>query len=87
MSYKNEELYRLLQESKYPRDIKYREFERFLISLGFEKRKGKGSHVVFSHANYKDLKITLSSHGQGMDVKATYVREVSKKIKEYELTL
>ena len=32
-----------------PRNVRYEELESLLLSIGFEKRQGSGSHVVFSY--------------------------------------
>lgn len=46
---------------KNPQALRYREIETILLDLGFTKRMGKGSHIIFSHAIF-GLKLIIAVH-------------------------
>lgn len=60
--------------------VKYFSLENLLNHYGFEKRKGKGSHVNFTHPKLKEAKdlITIPSHDG--NVKRIYVEKILDKI-------
>ena len=54
-----------------------REAESLLESLGFEKRQGKGSHVVWFQKGFQP--IILARHGK--EFKKGYLRQIIKVLK------
>jgi|APSaa5957512535_1039671.scaffolds.fasta_scaffold368384_1 predicted RNA binding protein YcfA (HicA-like mRNA interferase family) len=57
--------------------IKANELEALLVSLGFEKRAGKGSHVVWFQIGFEP--IVLARHGK--EYKKGYLRQIIKVLK------
>ena len=43
-------------------NISQRDIISLLLALGFDRRQGKGSHIVFSRTGVEEI-ITLSAHG------------------------
>ena len=60
-----------------PTALNFSEIEKILISLGFTKRRGKGSHVYFKNTEYK---LTFSFPIHNNDCKTIYKEQCAKKI-------
>jgi len=52
-------------------------FEKLLLSLGFEIKRQKGSHVFYRHA---DGRYTTLPHRRGRDIGRALVREILRQI-------
>lgn len=49
---------KLLQQMRQnPKNVRYEQLESILLSYGFEKREGKGSHVVFKLPGQRPLTV------------------------------
>ncbi len=53
-------------------------FEKLLLSLGFEIKRQKGSHVFYRHA---DGRYTTLPHHKGRDIGRSLIREILRQIK------
>jgi predicted RNA binding protein YcfA (HicA-like mRNA interferase family) len=52
-------------------------FEKFLISLGFQIIRQKGSHVFYRHS---DGRYTTIPHHKGVDISRPLIRSILKQI-------
>lgn len=52
-------------------------FEKFLIRLGFQIIRQKGSHVFYRHS---DGRYTTLPHHQGQDISRPLIREILRQI-------
>lgn len=52
-------------------------FEKLLLSLGFEIKRQKGSHVFYRHP---DGRYTTLPHHKGRDIGRSLIREVLRQI-------
>lgn len=71
--------------TKFLRDpglVKYKDIEKILFHLGFEKSQGKGSHVKFSHPDC-DQKLIFALHNN--DCKKAYKKDVHSMILKNKL--
>lgn len=70
----------MIKFSNHPASIRFRELERLLLSLGFEKVLAKGSHVKFKHKLLdRDLVIPVHNH----DCKEFYKVYAAKIVKKF----
>jgi predicted RNA binding protein YcfA (HicA-like mRNA interferase family) len=58
---------------------KIRVLKKRLKQAGFEMRPGRGSHTVWEHPNYPDVKITMSGQ-DGKDAERYQQKEVEDAI-------
>ncbi len=58
-----------------PGSVIYKDIEKILLHIGFEKSQGRGSHVKFSHSNC-DQKIIFALHNN--DCKKVYKKDTHK---------
>jgi len=56
-----------------PGSVKYKDVEKILFHLEFEKSQGRGSHVKFSHPDY-DQKLIFALHNN--DCKKAYKKDI-----------
>ena len=52
-------------------------FEKLLLSLGFEVKRQKGSHVFYRHP---DGRYTTLPHHKGRDIGRSLIREILRQI-------
>ena len=64
-----------------PKNVRYGELESVLLYLGFEKRRGGGSHAVFSYPGCEPLTIPIKKPF----LKQAYVRLALRAIDELNL--
>lgn len=65
---------------KNPQSLRYREIESILLDLGFTKRMGKGSHMIFV---FHDLNITQVIPLHNNDCDKQYKKRISKLITKF----
>lgn len=64
-----------------PKNVRYEELEGVLLYLGFNKRRGGGSHAVFSYPGHKPITIPVNKPF----LKSTYVKQILRAIDELGL--
>lgn len=64
-----------------PKNVRYEELEGVLLYLGFKKRRGGGSHAVFSYPGCEPLTIPIKKPF----LKQAYVRQAIRAIDELNL--
>ncbi|MFC2053171.1 type II toxin-antitoxin system HicA family toxin [Chloroflexota bacterium] len=64
-----------------PKNVRYEELESVLLYLGLEKRRGGGSHAVFSFPGHEPITIPVNKPF----LKPTYVKQILKMIDELGL--
>lgn len=52
-------------------------FEKLLLSLGFEIKRQKGSHIFYRHP---DGRYTTLPHHKGRDISRSLIREILRQI-------
>lgn len=62
-----------------PNHVRYEDVEKILIRLGFEKRQGSGSHVVFTKG---DARLTIPKPHSSPYLKPVYVKMVVEALEE-----
>ena len=72
MTRKNKLLKRFLEN---PQSLRYSEIETILLDLGFIKKQGKGSHVIFFHSLF-GLKLVIALHNN--DCLTYHKKEIAK---------
>lgn len=58
-------------------DIKVRDVYALLMALGFNERKGKGSHLVFSHPKFQAI-FVISVHNKHQTLKTYTILTLRK---------
>ena len=75
----------LVKEVPPRNDIKMTELISAVEALGFKTRNGKGSHVVITHKEQKELfTVVPSPHGGNNCVKKCYIKQIQELIKQLE---
>ncbi|MCB0046517.1 MAG: type II toxin-antitoxin system HicA family toxin [Caldilineaceae bacterium] len=65
-----------------PKSVSFADLDSLLIAYGFELRRSRGSHHIYSHTEYLELRITVPF--KRPHVGATYVRWVLALIEQLE---
>ena len=60
--------------------VNAKKFEKLLLSIGFQIKRQKGSHVFYK---YPDGRYTTLPHHRGVDLSRSLIREI---LREIELT-
>lgn len=64
--------------------VSYRDFERLMVSFGFELQRTRGSHRAYAHAQVANLMIVQP---KGADAKSYQVREFLDMVEDHGLTM
>jgi len=66
-----------------PKNVSFSELEKLLFHYGFEFRRSRGSHHIYSHKKRKDIRITIPF--KRPHVGAIYVKKVIEMIEQMDI--
>jgi predicted RNA binding protein YcfA (HicA-like mRNA interferase family) len=75
---------RIRKLGRSPRDISSTELINILISLGFERRGGKGSHQCYKHPKMPQIKLTVPQQHPLKEVYVKQALDAINKLRELE---
>ena len=57
-----------------PQEIRFEEIDSLLKNAGFQKRKGKGSHMIYSHPDLNDIRDYITIPYKKPHIKKIYIK-------------
>ncbi|MCL2050681.1 MAG: type II toxin-antitoxin system HicA family toxin [Lachnospiraceae bacterium] len=78
----NEKIYNAVISGKSDNNIKYRDFQNLIESLGFEFKRQKGSHATYKNYSINER---MNIQAEGNKAKSYQVKQLREIILEYDL--
>ena len=78
----DEKVYRAIISGQSDNNIKYTDFQKIIVDLGFEFKRQKGSHRTYYHY---DIGEYMNIQPMGNKAKGYQVAQLREYIKEYDL--
>ena len=81
-----EKLYQSVMSGSQDRNIKFRDLEKLLISLGFQKKENNGDHFLYNYPGIKELINIQPEKKDHSKAKSYQVRQVRKFLTRNNIT-